>query len=257
MKLPRFAFAAALAASLLASAAFADADRWTLKDGKTVKGELIGCYLGAAFIEVGGGRTFTVPVSGLAEDGQRRAEQWLADWAESRASGARRVSESDSELTRFLAENLIRWNGSELEPYAFGERAEPDFYAFYYSAHWCGPCREFTPELRAFYNDMRAAGFDNFEIVFVSSDKSSKLMRTYMSEDDMPWPAVPYAKRKHRFLTKYEGSGIPCLVVTDRQGRLLYHSYHGEEYVGPDAPKRQLDATLRWLRAIEAKLRGA
>ena len=39
----------------------------------------------------------------------------------------------------------------------------------YFSAHWCPPCRGFTPKLVESYNTMKAAG-KNFEIVFVSSD---------------------------------------------------------------------------------------
>lgn len=40
----------------------------------------------------------------------------------------------------------------------------------YFSAHWCPPCRRFTPELAASYNKLKAAG-KNVEVVFVSSDR--------------------------------------------------------------------------------------
>jgi nucleoredoxin len=35
----------------------------------------------------------------------------------------------------------------------------------YFSAHWCPPCRRFTPMLVQSYNQMKAAG-KNVEIVF-------------------------------------------------------------------------------------------
>jgi thiol-disulfide isomerase/thioredoxin len=36
-------------------------------------------------------------------------------------------------------------------------------YGIYFSAHWCPPCRQFTPRLAQTYNALRAAGRD-FEV---------------------------------------------------------------------------------------------
>ena len=66
--------------------------------------------------------------------------------------------------------------------------------AYYFSAHWCGPCRKFTPKLVEYYNRI-APQHPEFEIVFVSSDKSAEAMEGYMKEVGMPWPAIAYAKR--------------------------------------------------------------
>ena len=40
--------------------------------------------------------------------------------------------------------------------------------ALYFSAHWCPPCRGFTPTLAALYKAMKASGRDDVEFVFVS-----------------------------------------------------------------------------------------
>ena len=40
----------------------------------------------------------------------------------------------------------------------------------YFSAHWCPPCRSFTPELANCYKLLSGEQGKNFEIVFVSSD---------------------------------------------------------------------------------------
>ena len=40
----------------------------------------------------------------------------------------------------------------------------------YFSAHWCPPCRGFTPKLVEF----RDANKKDFEVVFVSSDRNPK-----------------------------------------------------------------------------------
>jgi len=31
----------------------------------------------------------------------------------------------------------------------------------------------------------------------------------------------------------YRGRGIPCLVLVDREGNVVSHSYEGQTYVGP------------------------
>jgi len=65
------------------------------------------------------------------------------------------------------------------------------FVGLYFSAHWCPPCRGFTPMLKAFYE--AHAESSNFEIVFVSSDKSDAEFEKYYA--GMPWKALPFHKR--------------------------------------------------------------
>ena len=42
----------------------------------------------------------------------------------------------------------------------------------YFSAHWCPPCRAFTPLLKDFYEEVEGEGV---EIIFVSSDRSPQV----------------------------------------------------------------------------------
>lgn len=87
----------------------------------------------------------------------------------------------------------------------------------YFSAHWCPPCRGFTPELVKTYNELKAAG-KNFEVVFVSWDKDENSFKEYYSE--MPWLALPFVERD---LSKdlgaaLEVNGIPTLCLYKPDG---------------------------------------
>ncbi|NER01001.1 MAG: hypothetical protein F6K30_30640, partial [Cyanothece sp. SIO2G6] len=90
--------------------------------------------------------------------------------------------------------------------------------------------------------------------IFVSSDEGVGSMKKYMRDSEMPWPALRYNKARHNIVRKMSGSGIPCLVVTDRWGNILQHSYQGEEYLGPERAKDVLAAFLKTGRLVEQRL---
>merc|ERR1712054_699701 len=90
---------------------------------------------------------------------------------------------------------------------------ELDAIGIYFSAHWCPPCRGFTPKLAESYAKMKDAG-KKWEIVFASSDQSEKDFEEYFGE--MPWKALPHGDdRKDELDSMFEVSGIPTLVVID------------------------------------------
>jgi len=96
--------------------------------------------------------------------------------------------------------------------------------AFYFSAHWCPPCKTFTPKLVSFYSELKQDGAD-FEIIFVSSDKGEAEMMTYMQEAEMPWLAVPFRSKEASALQQIkqdelDSKGIPALVVV-RGGQIV------------------------------------
>ncbi len=88
----------------------------------------------------------------------------------------------------------------------------------YYSAHWCPPCRAFTPTLVDFRNKYA----DQFEVVFVSSDRDDAAMKKYIEEAKMPWMTVTRGGDVADALDeKYDVTGIPTLVILKADGSLL------------------------------------
>merc|ERR1719230_2551158 len=85
----------------------------------------------------------------------------------------------------------------------------------YFSAHWCPPCRGFTPKLAEWYK-ANAEGL-KMEIVFASSDSDEAAFSEYFGE--MPWKAIPYSARdlKAKLSKKYKVSGIPSFVIVDAE----------------------------------------
>ncbi len=69
------------------------------------------------------------------------------------------------------------------------------FPGLYFSAHWCPPCRRFTPELVNFYNKVKSGPLaEQLEIVFISYDRDEKSYDDYY--DSMPWLTIPFDERE-------------------------------------------------------------
>jgi len=90
--------------------------------------------------------------------------------------------------------------------------------ALYFSAHWCPPCRGFTPKLAQMYADGLK---ENLEVVFVSSDKDQASFDTYAGEQ--PWPSLAFDKRAAaEALSSACGvEGLPTLVLLDKAGNVV------------------------------------
>jgi len=86
--------------------------------------------------------------------------------------------------------------------------------ALYFSAHWCPPCRGFTPQFAEWYKkDMSAKGL---EVIFVSSDRDEGSFKEYFAEQ--PWLALDFADRglKEKLSNAFGVNGIPSVVILDQ-----------------------------------------
>ena len=90
----------------------------------------------------------------------------------------------------------------------------------YFSAHWCPPCQRFTPTLATLYKKMKSAGAHDFEIVYVSLDRSQGQFDDYTAH--MPWLCVPWGEGtqdvRMKLAAQFGAQGIPHLVAVDADG---------------------------------------
>jgi len=145
-------------------------------------------------------------------------------------------------ISEFLKGDLVQWHNGSVVHADDTALANKKLIAFYFSAHWCAPCRKFTPQLVDYYNRV-AAQHPEFEIVFYSFDKSPFAFETYIREANMPWPAIDYAKLKGKeAIAKNAGDGIPSLVLVDSAGNVISSSHSGSQNFGPQKVLADLDA---------------
>jgi nucleoredoxin len=140
--------------------------------------------------------------------------------------------------------DLVALKGKRTSKFDDAPLANAKYFAVYFSASWCGPCKAFTPDLVKWYNATKPQ-HPEFELILVSRDHDEKSMEDYMAADQMPWPAVKFSKiARAKNIMALAGTGIPCLVFLDAEGKVLSHSYEGQNYVGPRKVMADIGKTL-------------
>ncbi|WP_316837780.1 TlpA disulfide reductase family protein [Pedobacter nutrimenti] len=111
-------------------------------------------------------------------------------------------------------------NGKKYSPADFkGKYLVVDFWA-----SWCGPCRQEIPNLKALYAKYHDKGL---EILGVSIDAKPNDWKKALKEENMPWPQVN-AQDSKQVMNDYLFSGIPFMVVVDREGKIVEKNLRGE-----------------------------
>lgn len=110
--------------------------------------------------------------------------------------------------------NIIEKGGATVNP----SEIQGKSLGIYFSAHWCGPCRGFTPKLAEWYSEGLK---DKMEIVFVSSDRDQESFDSYFAEQ--PWKALSFDQRgkKEALNDIFDVEGIPTFVVVDGEGNII------------------------------------
>lgn len=140
-----------------------------------------------------------------------------------------------------LKQKLVRCRDGTVGRTAGADLDGKKFIALYYGAHWCAPCRKFMPDLIEYYKRVTVA-HPEFEVIFVSSDRSRFAWETYIQEAKMPWLAIDYDQLADLDGVKLlGGANIPSLLVLDEGSHMLASSYDGDKYLGPQNALAALD----------------
>lgn len=153
---------------------------------------------------------------------------------------------SSFNLGTLLGTSLVDNKGQEHGTVERLTHNDKDIVLLYFSASWCGPCRQFTPMLIDFYGKHSTS--KKFEVVFVSSDQDESSFDAYFKK--MPWLAIPFDNEEVRdsLSTKYKIRGIPALIAVDAKSGALVTDSAREELMRdkeaqrfPWRPKSALD----------------
>ncbi len=119
------------------------------------------------------------------------------------------------DVTPFLPEEFESSNGKVKKE----DVLKNEIIGVYFSAHWCGPCRGFTPKLAQFYKNVNSEK-KQIEIIFNSLDSDLKTFNEYFGT--MPWIATPYESEAKGEIEQACGiNSIPQLIIFDNKGHVL------------------------------------
>ncbi len=91
-------------------------------------------------------------------------------------------------------------------------------------ASWCGPCRKESPNVQKQYQLYKDKGF---EVLGVSIDKDEKAWRKAVEEDKLDGTML-LAKDSKQVMKDYVFSGIPYMVLLDKEGKVMALNLRGE-----------------------------
>jgi thiol-disulfide isomerase/thioredoxin len=99
-----------------------------------------------------------------------------------------------------------------------------EFVLLYASAHWCPPCRQFTPMLANWYQTVKSM----VEVVFLSCDHDENQFKNYFATH--PWMAVDFDDdAREQLLAAIRVQGIPRLVVLSaKTGKIIVDNAVGQ-----------------------------
>lgn len=161
-----------------------------------------------------------IPVKGVVP-GAPKSAPGATPAAPKSASVAAPVAGS---LASKLLTKLVARDGKAVAAQAIGN---PKYFAYYFSASWCGPCRAFSPKLIAEYEGLKRGGV---QVILAGCDSDQTSMLAYMNTADHihPWPGICRQEQGPLGFAAYGVSGIPAMVIVDASGKVLANG-HAEE----------------------------
>eukprot|EP01063_Lacrimia_lanifica_P039595 TRINITY_DN8724_c1_g4_i1.p1 TRINITY_DN8724_c1_g4~~TRINITY_DN8724_c1_g4_i1.p1 ORF type:complete len:4579 (+),score=2099.61 TRINITY_DN8724_c1_g4_i1:248-13984(+) len=151
----------------------------------------------------------------------------------------RKMVREEGPKPALIKEAMGEWfKNKKGEDVSYAEAFEGKTYGLYFSAGWCPPCRLFTPILKHFYARYKKHHPD-FEILFVSADRSQDDFDRYYEEEHGDWLTIPYqdSERRKGLDLLFDNKGIPSFVIMSANGTMLNRE-------GTDRVQRGLERVL-------------
>ena len=214
---------------LTTSTAFAGMRTWTSSVGSTLEAELADFVGNTVILKAANGKLITLNLNQLSPADQQVVAKWKDSNSKPKTPAFKSTTIETAPPKAKLKDGLAKMLPSKILD-SKGKKVSQDELAgktvgFYFSAHWCPPCRQFTPKLVKF----RDSNKDNFEVVFVSSDNSPKEQMKYMKEAGMKWFTLEHRSKEASALAKKYGvRGIPALIIVSPDGETITMNGRGE-----------------------------
>ncbi len=154
-----------------------------------------------------------------------------------------REEQQGSTMYDHLKDDLVYWHEGALVPFDNAALEKKKLYLLFFSAFGSKEGRQFTPRLVDYYNRV-GSRHPEFEVIFFSADRSQFAMENYISQTNMPWPAVAYDKRSGKAGTLRGNliQQVPHLILVNAAGEILSDS--GENPPNYDKILADLDKIL-------------
>ncbi|MCC7351197.1 MAG: hypothetical protein IT446_11565 [Phycisphaerales bacterium] len=141
-----------------------------------------------------------------------------------------------SRIVEELRGKLVNADGSPSDV----DLSKTKIFAIYYGANWCPWCHKLSPHL---IKVMKEIGPRNPGLTFVmiNDDDQPSEMFKYMTESDMPWPALPKADAIKVGVIRSMMMTEPQLRIVDYYGNEIFNCPGG----GPEQIKEDVDALMQ------------
>lgn len=157
-------------------------------------------------------------------------------------SGPAAMSGPCNAIYEVLQGNLVHLERGELRKHDDELVKKKKLYLLFYSSKSSELTRAVTSSLVTFYH--RVASFHpEFEIIFISQDRTAYGMEIYMQRAEMPWPAVVFEKTAGKVAGRRVVYEVPYLVLVSGDAKVLY-SFSGPQNSDPDKVIADLDKVL-------------
>ena len=177
---------------------------------------------------------------------QRRREESAA------LAGAAAAREN---VLRLLDGKLVHLEASAVTAYSATSLRDVRLFAFYFVSNRTPECRTVTPILVEWYRKTKAA-HPEFEMIFVSDDRSEMTMTEDLRKFAVPFPAVRFDALRDTALGPFIGSPTPWLAAVSRAGVPVTKNLESRQFTDPGEVMQAIDYVLGELQKPGAKLKG-